>query len=237
MAHVNLGAAVGSDMFGMSVMASSNLNNLRSTFILLSLGLLGIVIGAPHPVQAANDSQVTLWQDRIDNFAQVSPKIWRGAVPSDISLEDLANHGVKTIVDLRMDGDGCEHEHVYVHRLGVQYIHIPMKLQSPSSQQIVQFLNVVNNKNNLPVFIHCRQGADRTGVLIGIYRILVQGWSFDKAYDEMRDHHFKPFLVGMKKTVAWFANDCTAIKSLGGLVNFSDPKTETSLLAVTDDGG
>jgi tyrosine-protein phosphatase SIW14 len=217
-------------------MASSYQNYLRSTFILLSLGLLSIVMGAPYPVQAANDSQVTLWQNRIDNFAQVSPNIWRGAAPSDISLEDLAKHGVKTIVDLRMDGDGCEHEHVYVHRLGVQYVHIPMKLQSPSSEQIVQFLNVVNNRNNLPVFIHCRQGADRTGVLVGIYRILVQGWSFDKVYEEMRDHHFKPFLVGMKRTVAWFARDSNAVKSLAGLVNFSDPKTETSLLSVTHDG-
>jgi len=193
---------------------------------------------APYSVQAANDSEVTLFQDRIDNFEKVSPEIWRGARPSDVALEDLATHGVKTIVDLRMDSDKCEHEHVYARRLGLNYVHIPMTFKRPTSTQIVAFLNVVNDKHNQPVYVHCRQGADRTGTLIGIYRTLVQGWTFERAYAEMRDHHFKPFLLGMKKTVASFATNPNNSKKLVGLVDYShNPQARTSLVATIDNGG
>src|ERR1700733_2443394 len=80
------------------------MKTLPSRFCLVATSIF--IIGlAPRSVQAANDSEVTLLQTRIDNFAKVSPTIWRGAHPSDIALEDLANHGVKTIVDLRLDGN------------------------------------------------------------------------------------------------------------------------------------
>jgi protein tyrosine phosphatase (PTP) superfamily phosphohydrolase (DUF442 family) len=221
---------------GVSFLVSKKVNNLPSRLLLLLALMLAFGV-APYPVLAANDSEVTLLQNRIDNFQVVSPTIWRGARPSDIALEDLASHGVKTVVDLRMDGDGCEHEHVYVRRLGLKYVHIPMTFKKPTSSQIVAFLNVVNDKNNQPVYVHCRQGADRTGTLIGIYRTVVQGWKFDKVYAEMRDHHFKPFLLGMKKTVASFAANPGSANKLTGLVDYSKVETKTSLVAAVNGGG
>jgi protein tyrosine phosphatase (PTP) superfamily phosphohydrolase (DUF442 family) len=199
--------------------------------IVLTLGL------TPYPVHASGDTVVASLQSSIDNFDQVSPTIWRGAHPSDIALEKLAQHGVKTIIDLRQDGNNCEHEHVYAWRLGLHYVHIPMNFKRPSSSQIVQFLNVVNDGKSGTVFVHCHQGADRTGTLIGIYRTVMQGWDFDKTYAEMRDHHFKPFLVGMKKSVEFYAANPESGKNLPGLVDHSNLETQTSLVAVGDDGG
>lgn len=144
---------------------------------------------------------VCLSEAAIENFGRVSPGITRGAQPSDKALSLMAKDGVKTIIDLRMNGTGTVNEEALTNKLGMKYVHIPMTLLTPNAQQVAQFLDVVNSPANLPAFVHCRQGADRTGTLVAIYRRKVQGWNFDKAYDEMRQHHFKPFLLGMKDLV------------------------------------
>jgi protein tyrosine phosphatase (PTP) superfamily phosphohydrolase (DUF442 family) len=181
---------------------------------------------APQTVQAHTpDSRSILVQPLIDNFASVSGQIYRGAAPSDAGIEHLSGSGIKTIIDLRMNGEGCEHEKVVVDHLGMKYVHIPMGMRRPTLDQMVSFLRVVNDQQNQPVFVHCRYGADRTGLQIGIYRILVEHWSYEKVYSEMREHHFKPWLAGMKKTVELVAKDNAAQEVLRVLMNNSDEKS------------
>ena len=45
--------------------------------------------------------------------------------------------------------------------------------------------------NNLPVFVHCQIGRDRTGCAIGAYRIAKQGWTAEQAIQEMERYGFK----------------------------------------------
>lgn len=137
----------------------------------------------------------------VNNFARVSDGIWRGAVPSTEALEHMSKSGIKTVIDLRMTGIGTIKESATSQRLGMKYIHIPMGFTAPNNDQVSQFLKIVTTPADLPVFVHCTQGADRTGTLVGIYRRLVQGWTFDRTYEEMKTHHFKPFLFGMKDLV------------------------------------
>jgi protein tyrosine/serine phosphatase len=35
------------------------------------------------------------------------------------------------------------------------------------------------------VFVHCRRGADRTGVVVAVYRVCVEGWTKEDAIAEM----------------------------------------------------
>ena len=39
----------------------------------------------------------------------------------------------------------------------------------------------------VPVLVHCQHGADRTGSMIAVYRVIVQGWSKDDAIREMKE--------------------------------------------------
>jgi len=143
----------------------------------------------------------------INNFGKVSESVWRGSVPSDKSLEKLAKHGVKTVIDLRYKGFWCKHEEEQAAKFGLKYVHMPIGFSKLTSNEILSFLKIVSNPANLPAYVHCRQGADRTGVIIGAYRILMQNWTFDKTYNEMRAYHFKPWLFNMKKSVAKVADN------------------------------
>lgn len=161
---------------------------------------------------------------KIANFDIVSKGLWRGAAPSHQGLESLAQGGVKTIVDLRLNGLGTAEEEARAKSLGLKYVHIPLGYKGPDFMKVAQFLAVVNNPANQPVFVHCRYGADRTGTLIGCFRILHDHWSFSQAYSEMRSHHFKPWFAGMKKLVARLERDPKSQKTIKALSETSDQK-------------
>jgi hypothetical protein len=51
--------------------------------------------------------------------------------------------------------------------------------------------------------VHCTYGHDRTGLVVGEYRVACDGWTPEQAYAEMRAHHFHRFLRGLRE--AWEA--------------------------------
>ncbi|MBI5173734.1 MAG: tyrosine-protein phosphatase [Candidatus Melainabacteria bacterium] len=145
----------------------------------------------------------------IDNFDLVSDKLWRGAAPGKKGMQLLAKSGVKTVLDLRMPGLGPILEENQARDLGINYVHMPLTFNKPSMDKVAQFINIVESPINQPVFIHCRQGADRTGTLVGIMRLTKDNWTFDRTYAEMRQHHFKPWFQNLKSMVASFDNKNT----------------------------
>lgn len=155
----------------------------------------------------------------INNFDIVSRGVWRGAAPSDAALNDLAAHGVKTIVDLRLTGLGTIEEQAHARKLGLNYVHIPLGYRGPTMAKLAQFLSLVENPEAQPVYVHCRYGSDRTGTLIGCFRVVHDHWTFDQAYNEMKSHHFKPWFTGMKKLVARVD---------------ADPRTRKTLMVLTE---
>jgi protein tyrosine/serine phosphatase len=58
---------------------------------------------------------------------------------------------------------------------------------------VTQFLELVNDPGNQPVFVHCKGGRHRTGVMTAVYRMTADGWTADKAYQEMKQYRFEGF--------------------------------------------
>ena len=57
-------------------------------------------------------------------------------------------------------------------------------------EDIVRVLAMLRHTDDGPFLVHCRHGADRTGVACAMFRIVEQGWSREDAIREMKDGGF-----------------------------------------------
>lgn len=132
----------------------------------------------------SSDSEI-----EVNNFGKVTDFFYRGAQPKEDEYGQLASLGVKTIIDLR--DDPKDYAEVTAKQLGLKYINLPMSDKDyPSSDAADKFLSVVNDKANQPVFVHCAGGRHRTGAMIAVFRMKMQGWNVEQAYEEMKDYDF-----------------------------------------------
>ena len=128
----------------------------------------------------------------IDNFGQINTNYFRGAQPDGRDYSDLAVLGVKTVIDLTRDGR--DNERGLVEAVGMKFYRIPMTTSDrPSDQAVAEFLKLVTNPANLPVYVHCQGGRHRTGVMTAVYRMTQDGWTADQAYAEMKQYKFEGF--------------------------------------------
>ena len=75
-------------------------------------------------------------------------------------------------------------------------------------------LSIINDPANQPVFIHCQHGADRTGVVIAVYRLSHDGWTSRRARDEAKRFGLKPWQLGMKDYIHDYEKRKTARPTL-----------------------
>ncbi len=129
----------------------------------------------------------------IKKIARVSDILYRGDQPSREGFQHLKNMGIKTVVTLR-----AMHSQAYKMKgTGLRYVWISYKVWHSEDEDVVAFLKVVQNPENQPVFVHCTLGADRTGLMVAMYRILEEGWTKEQAIAEMKEYGFAPFLGNM----------------------------------------
>jgi protein tyrosine/serine phosphatase len=145
----------------------------------------------------------------IPRFQKVAEGFYRGGQPQQKGFEYLKAQGIHTIINLREEND----EEPTVRSLGMNYVHIPMTVSMwsrISDADISKYFQVMNDPANYPVYIHCQRGADRTGVMVGFYRIAAQGWEGQKAYDEARNIGMRWWYPGLKDQLYGFKKNAEA---------------------------
>jgi tyrosine-protein phosphatase SIW14 len=126
----------------------------------------------------------------IDNFGKINENFYRGAQPEGSDYADLATFGIRTVINLTSH-DAEENEKSMVEKAGMNYIQIPMTTHEyPSETKVKKFLDIVKDPANQPIYVHCVGGKHRTGVLTAVYRMTQDGWTADRAYQEMKDYKF-----------------------------------------------
>lgn len=120
--------------------------------------------------------------------------LYRGGQPNRRGFQALAKSGVQIIVDTR--GDRTKSEGKEVRKLGMRYVAIPWHCPFPHDEAFARFLKLVQENRGKKIFVHCRLGDDRTGMMIAAYRMADEGWTADEAMREMQKfgfseaHHF-----------------------------------------------
>jgi len=127
----------------------------------------------------------------IPNFQKTTDSIYRGGRPTDQGLQFLKKSGFKTIINLENNSQAISKEMEAAKKLGLQMYSSPMSWQTtPDDKQVNAILAALKNSQMYPIFIHCHYGRDRTGLIIGLYRVLVQKWPAKEAYSEMLKYGF-----------------------------------------------
>lgn len=172
-----------------------------STLILVALFAGGL--SAQTDTQSAeNSSTVTAeaLKPREDikgltNFAKVSDVLYRGAQPTKEGFAELKKLGVKTVINLRAKHS----DEAIIKGLDLKYFSIPINTWSLDNKHTAQFLNIVLDKANQPVFVHCQHGSDRTGTMVAVYRVYAQKWKAEDAIKELPVFGFHKIWVNLKK--------------------------------------
>lgn len=149
----------------------------------------------------------------LPNLHKVSDALYRSAQPSAIGMRNAKEMGIKTVVSLRaFHSDRDE-----IGKTVLAYEHLSFKTWHPEEEDVVKFLKIVTDVKQTPVLVHCQHGADRTGTMCAIYRIVVQGWTKEDAVREMTTGDFG-FHEVWKNLPPWImALDVDALKKQVGL--------------------
>jgi protein-tyrosine phosphatase len=100
-----------------------------------------------------------------------------------------------------------------------------MKAWHPERKEVIRFLQIVGNPRRTPVLVHCMHGADRTGTVCAVYRVVVQGWTKKEAVREMREGGYG-FHTVWKDLLDWIDElDLDAIKAAAGIEADDDRET------------
>ena len=153
----------------------------------------------------------------VPNLAQVDASIWRsGQITTQEGwdyIRELAHGRHVHVIKLNFDTEGSDD---LAARMGID-VHV-LAIQPEGDQSAWDDLKsvfkgpdpmLVDEAEALLVgataddlwLVHCTHGQDRTGYVIGRYRVLHDHWTKDRAYQEMREHHFHPELHGVHE--AW----------------------------------
>ena len=114
-------------------------------------------------------------QDAKLQIYRVDDHVYRGKQPTRQDIAGLAGSGVRTVLDLRGTVDHEKWEQQAVEAAGMKYVRIGLSgIFAPTDRQIDKILAVLEDPALGPVFVHCRRGADRSGVVIACYRIVAR---------------------------------------------------------------
>lgn len=126
---------------------------------------------------------VKMEQAGLPNLHKVDAKLYRSAQPTAEGMTNLVALGVKTVVNLRDNHSDSDE----IGGLPLVANRIEIFTGNPKFDQVKAFLAIMDDTNAVPVLVHCQHGADRTGTMCALYRILRQDWKVEDAITEMKD--------------------------------------------------
>ena len=166
--------------------------SFRIACLLCTLILLGGCATATLP---ASDTRPANWATPVTaagvpNLYRVNASLYRSAQPTREAIAEMdegarlvaGDTAIRTIVSLR-----ASHADVPLATTPstLHLEHIPVHSWHVEDEDVVRFLRIVTDPAMQPVIVHCRRGADRTGLMVAIYRVMVEGWNRADAIDEM----------------------------------------------------
>ena len=133
----------------------------------------------------------------LPKFQQVTDRLYRGGQPREGGLRRLRELGIDTIVNLRGTSKTTKAEETEARALGFNYFNVALpNWGRPQDERVRRALLIIGAPQNGRVFVHCRDGVDRTGMIVALHRITHQDWKTADALAEA-EH------LGMRRYQFW----------------------------------
>lgn len=147
-------------------------------------GMFLLALFCSSGAEAAADKETV---PGIAEYTRITPAVAAGGVIELQALPELKRRGFKAVINLRLATErdaNVEAEGSAARAAGLKYIHLPFNVAAPDANAAVEaFLKAVVDPENQPVYVHSRQ-AHRVGGLWLIKRVILDGWSTEKALAE-----------------------------------------------------
>jgi protein tyrosine/serine phosphatase len=121
--------------------------------------------------------------DGVPNLHRLTPLLYRSEQPTALGMRNLEKLGIRTVINLRAFNDDLDE----LSGTGLRAVHVPVHTWHLETQDIVAVMRELRRTENGPFLIHCQHGADRTGLMSAMYRMLEQNWSAEDALQELVD--------------------------------------------------
>jgi len=197
----------------------------------LALSLVMTLLAGSLPAaDVPADCSVPNAADLVMNFHRVDAEMYRGGRPAyrDDVYYKFAELGIRTVMNLE-GGDQAKREKAVIEHVNLRlmkenkeplrFVSYPIEafsetiVGSPSDKDMSALFAEIE-KAPKPIYVHCKHGKDRTGMVVLLYRVWRGEASFDEAYNEARYYHFSEWNFGLKRTLGHYRASA-ALKALG----------------------
>ncbi len=122
------------------------------------------------------------------NFREVDRELSTAGQPNEAQLSSAAQDGFQVVINLALHTDprySLKDERGCVESLGMGYVHIPVQFDAPTQSDLFTFFDAMEANKGRRILVHCAANK-RVTAFLGLYRIIKQGWPYDKAFALMR---------------------------------------------------
>ncbi|HEX5834435.1 MAG TPA: dual specificity protein phosphatase family protein [Pyrinomonadaceae bacterium] len=142
-------------------------------------------------------AQNTTTYAQLPRFQQVSDKLFRSGQPRAGGVARLRELGINTIINLRGASSSTRKEEAEARAVGLNYFNIALpNWGRPQDSRVARILDLIAAPQNGRVLVHCKDGVDRTGTIVAVYRMMHEGWTSQDALAEAERN-------GMRRTQVW----------------------------------
>jgi len=164
------------------------MNTLLIFCAAVALAAPALAQDAAPPAPSAADARPERWAEPIElegasNLHRISPTLYRSEQPTALGMQNLEKLGVRTVINLRAFNDDDEE----VEGTSLRTERIKILTWRIDDKHVIEVMRMLRKTENAPFLIHCQHGADRTGLMSAMYRMLEQGWTADDALKELID--------------------------------------------------
>lgn len=132
----------------------------------------------------------------IENFIQVSDRVYSGGEPNQAGLEYLKSIGITLLLSV----DGLSPDRAAAEKLGLKYVHVPMGYDGIHSAEMQDFVTLMAHYRG-KIFVHCHHGKHRGPAAVAACLVISKEMTKDQATQFMHGAGTSKDYIGLWKSI------------------------------------